>query len=114
MDSRELVSYTYADNSYDEYSPGCGVGKDIDIHDYFTWDDITRYYIYKHSGTLSTEITRYFYGVQDEASAIGRYYHHTILINGSLSFSTSPSISLYYEWNYSKSSDTGCIIKFYK
>ena len=110
-------AYTYSDNSYDEYVPGCGVGKNIDIHDWFEWDDTPRYYIYKHSGTLSTEITKYFYGVNDEGSAVGRYYHHTLNFSGgTLGFSSAPAITMSAGFGsvYDPSPDTGCVFKFYK
>lgn len=74
---------------YDDYNPGAGIAKAIDIK-----GPLAGSYIKYHKGSLSTDITKTT-STNSRESAVGRYYHTRILPGLSLSFSaTGPSISV--------------------
>lgn len=87
---------------YDDYNPGAGVAKAIDIT-----DPLAGTYIVHHTGTLSADITKTT-DVNSRESCVGRYYHMRILPGISLSFSsTGPSISVSSSsGSYDQSSDS--------
>jgi hypothetical protein len=98
--------YGYQTNTsgygYDDYNPGAGVGKGINIT-----APLGGSYTQFHTGTLSVDITKAT-SANSRESAVGRYYHKQIFPSMSLSFSESgPSISVSgYTGTYDQSSDS--------
>ena len=99
--SQLYMDYPTSGYGYNDYNPGAGVGKDIDIKTHAA-GTFTKY----HNGTLSVDITKTT-STNSRESAVGRYYHKHVTSGLSLSFSASgPSISVSSGSNYDQSSDS--------
>ena len=59
-----------------------------------------------HNGYLTVYVYKYCYTPIEVASLMTEYYHQKFAIDGSISFSPSPSINLTYSNNYNKYGST--------
>ncbi len=109
------VTRTWSGTGCTNYEPDCGFGQDIDIVFEFEKDGWT-YRTYEHGGSISGRISKYLIGdeqgQQNIASAVGRYYHKRVGIEGDLQFSGSPSIGISFSSSYDPSPDTGAQFNF--
>ncbi len=87
-------------------TPSAGVGHKYDIvRSFFASFD---YSVYRHYVSLSFDITKYWSGGQnDEANYVAKYYHKIAGIEGSLSLSATPSISISWATSYDELQNVG-------
>lgn len=112
-DGDEQITGLFGGAGYNEYEPAVGFGKSIDIH-----LSIRGYAVHYRVGYLSGKIQKNLIGdeigAQQTASAVGRYYHQFINVDGVLSFGgDGPSIDITWKSCYEKSPDSGAIFKYF-
>ncbi len=97
-------SFTASDVYYK--TPSAGVGHKYDIiGSFFSSFD---YSVYRHYVSLNFDITRYWSGSQnEEANYVAKYYHKIAGVEGSLSLSATPSISISWASSYDELQNKG-------
>lgn len=95
--------YQTGNNAYNEFTPNSGIGRSINIQSGYK----------KHSGYFQTELLKKSVSGGEHCSAVGKYYHQNLSINGTLGFSASgPTISLSNSYAYTDSGDRGVAFSY--
>lgn len=96
-------------NEYDDYDPGSGIGWKVDLVNKFIAGD-REYTVYRHKGWGQIQAVKSHNGdgTTDTSSASARYFHKVVeATSGTLTFSSSPSVSITYAERYRQSSAAG-------
>lgn len=103
------------DYTYHEYKPGTGIGWEFDIINQFDEGGIPCF-TNRHTGHGRVDVIREHdgSGSAKPSSYVATYFHKYGAINGSLTMSKTPSITISPSFNYDKAVDTGDTFIWYQ
>lgn len=100
------ISTKYGADAYNDYNSTVGMGTSVKFIDYYKHNDDStgvRWYAYAHYGSFSFNIMK-FYGssINDVFTVKAEYWHKTVAVDGSFTFSDEPSLTLSWQTQYDR------------
>ncbi|MFA9399203.1 MAG: hypothetical protein ACERKV_13185 [Clostridiaceae bacterium] len=119
----EYGSNSVQNYKYNEYAPGSGIALEYDIiGSYNRQRDITgtgswqtvSFNAYKHSGWASVQISKYSKktGVGEQTGAVAKYFHKRTSVQGTVTFSPTPRLSITNSLGYDQSDDAAVTFRW--